>query len=161
MGFKCKIKFPTLICAIAILIASATAIFLILRNKNQINYSKVLVDKLSLQQQVSVKDIFAFNFSRAYVFKDSYISGEELAKAHKLNISINQVYNTHQEYIGRIVFVDESGNFVFEYQYNKNELVAIEEGMIIYPDTKIQKCEVDVNGVFSFNFVSSEYYGEG
>lgn len=92
------------------------------------------------------------------MFKDSYISGEGFTKAYNLDISINQIGNTDQENIGRVVFVDDAGNFVFEYQYFENELVVIKKGMVIYPETKIRECESLIEGVTCLEFMSSEYY---
>lgn len=145
-------------CVIVILIGSISVVFINRKTRNEINYSAVLIEKLNLQQQIVVKDIFDFEFDRAYVFKDCYLSGEGFSKAYNLNISINQVPAGSQEYIGRIVFVDDLGNFIFEYQYDKNELIAITEGVIIYPNTTIKKCDCAKNGAYAFDFISSDYY---
>lgn len=67
-------------------------------------------------------------------------------------------FDTTQEYIGRVVFVDKNGDFIFQYQYNKYEFCAIKEGMIIYPNTVIKKCEPDENGTFMVEFVGAERY---
>lgn len=83
-----------------------------------------------------VKDIFDFEFDRAYVIKDNYISGADFAEEYDLDISVDEVGKTSAEIQRRIVFVDAEGKYVFEYQYSAETLFAKEEGFVIYPDTK-------------------------
>jgi len=128
--------------------------------KRSAKYTKTLIEKLNTQQQVKTKDVFDFQFDCAYVFNDSYLSGEGFAKRYHLDISINQVESGVRENIRRIVFVDEWGNFVFNYQYDSNELNAKEEGMIIYPNTVIKKTDPVIAGAITIEFLSTEYYIE-
>lgn len=122
-------------------------------------YTKKIISKLKDNETFIVSEIFEFDFDRAYVISDNYIDGELIAQKHGLNISIEEVKETETENIRRIVFVDTEGEYVYEYQYSHSQLNAYEEGLIIYPYTKIEKSEMQwIDHAITFKFLSEEYY---
>lgn len=141
------------------MLISATLIITSLINSNaNIDYTDKMITMLNENSEIKVKDVFQFDFDRAYVFNDCYISGEGFSERYNLDISIDEVESGVQEYIRRIVFVDDNGDFVYEFQYDATQLNAYEEGMIIYPDTVIEKCNPSIDGAITFKLHSSEYY---
>ena len=108
--------------------------------------------------QVNIKNIFSFEFDRAYIFDDCYISGEGFAKRYHLDISIDQVKNGVSENVQRIVFVNQSGDFVYEFRCDIGEVILQEQGMIIYPDTKIEIKSNTKEKPVIICFQSLEYY---
>lgn len=125
MGFKRKlnigIAFVLLFSIVLVIIYSTTL-------KKEKNYSVKLISVLNEQQEAKVQDVFLFEFARAYVFDDPYISGEGFAKKYNLNISINKVQSGVSENIQRIVFVDELGDFVYEFKCNNSEIFFWKKG---------------------------------
>lgn len=107
--------------------------------KRSEHYTAKLITILNEQEDVTVHDIFSFKFEQAYVFNDCYISGEGFAKKYNLDISINEVKSGVSENIQRIVFVDESGNFVYEFKCDSSEVILSEKGIVIYPETTIER----------------------
>jgi len=105
--------------------------------------------------EVPMNQIFTFDFDRAYVFKDNYIDGERFTQIYNLNLSIDQIESVDAEFIRRIVFVDKNGNLVYEFRYDYSDLNPKEEGMIIYPNTKIKCCSSRsvVEGSMGFEFL--------
>jgi len=104
-------------------------------------YMNKMITLLNEKSKIKVSDVFEFEFDRAYVFDDCYVSGEGFAEHFDLDISIEEVESGAQEYNHRIVFVDEQGEFVYEFLYESYILNPYEEGMIIYPDTELELCE--------------------
>lgn len=119
------------------------------------NYSEKIISAFHKQETINVQDIFSFDFHHAYVLDDPYISGEGFAKRHNLDISIEQVESGVSENIGRIVFVDGEGHYVYEFKYDTNKLAVLDEGCIIYPETVIEK--VSSENLLTVNFHSSEF----
>ena len=78
------------------------------------DYTAKLISLLNAQEETTIQDVFSFEFDRAYIFHqaDCYVDGKTFAKTYNLDISIEQVHYGTADYLQRIVFVDESGNFV-------------------------------------------------
>lgn len=129
-------------------------------NKKEDQYTSKLISVLNKQRETSVQDIFAFKFDRAYVFNDCYISGEGLTERYHLDISITQVKTGTSENMQRIVFVDESGNFVYEYRCDSNEVLFQEKGIVVYPDTLIKRESFAKEKTMIISFKSLEHYDE-
>ncbi len=103
-------------------------------------YREKLEDMLISENQIKLKDVFDFEFEKAYVFKDSYIDGAMFAEKYNLELNINDVKETYHETIRRIIFTDKDNNLVFEFQYTwAVNLIPKEEGMIIFPDTIVHR----------------------
>lgn len=113
---------------------------------------------LNKQEVATVQDVFSFKFERAYVFNDCYISGEGFAKRYNLNISIEQVKSGTSENIQRIIFVDEFGAFVYEFKCDISEVILLEKGMVIYPETIIERKSSIQEKPLIISFQSSHYY---
>lgn len=105
------------------------------------DYTENLISILNRQENSKVKDIFSFDFDRAYVFnlEDSYLNGTGFAKNYNLDISISQVGAGESDCIQRIVFVDESGKFVYLFKCSTEEIYIESKGVVIYPDTIINQ----------------------
>lgn len=86
------------------------------------------------------------------------MSGESFARQYNLDISINQVEAVDTEILRRIVFVDENGDYIYEFRYNVEKLTLMEEGMIIYPETIIKKEGIEPNGRCIIELVGNYKY---
>ena len=129
-----------------------------IKQSRVVNYSAKFTTVLNEQENVTVQDVFSFEFERAYVFNDCYISGEGFAKRYNLDISINEVKSGASENIQRIVFVDELGNFVYELKCDNSEVILLEKGMVIYPETIIERKSSIQEKTLIINFQSLEHY---
>lgn len=126
--------------------------------RSRINYSDRLISALKGKEQIRVQDIFSFEFDRAYIFDDCYISGEGFAQRYDLDISIAQVKSGQSENIQRIVFVDKDGNFLYEFRCDSNKIVLLEKGLVIYPQTVIEKRTSSEKFPLTVYFKSSDHY---
>ena len=151
MGFKQKII------ASIVLIVLLIGAFLYALQPNE-DYSNKIMSILSKQEKTMVQDIFSFEFDRAYIFNDCYISGNGLNQRYDVGLSIAQVETGVSENIQRIVFVNESGSFVYEFQCDSNEILLLEKGIVIYPETVIERESLDSENPFILKFNSSERY---
>lgn len=122
------------------------------------SYVKKIKKLCDAQDEFLVGDVFQFEYDRAYVFKDNYMSGESFARQYNLDISINQVEAVDTEILRRIVFVDENGDYIYEFRYNVEKLTLMEEGMIIYPETIIKKEGIEPNGRCIIELVGNYKY---
>lgn len=122
------------------------------------NYAKELLLAFQRKETASVSEIFSFEFDRAYIFDDCYISGSGLADRYNLKISIQQVEPGVSESIQRIVFVDAQGNYLYLFQCDRNSLEIKENGVIIYPDTLIRKDASAQKEATVLLFESNEFY---
>ncbi len=122
------------------------------------DYTDKLTSSFTNTKEITVKNIFPFDFKCAYIFNDSYLSGEGFALRYNLDISIPQVNSGASENLQRIVFVDEQGSFVYEFKCDKTEICIIEEGIVIYPETIIEKQSFNDTKPLLLRFCSSEYY---
>ena len=130
-------------------------------NKRAEQYIEKMKTALEEKQEVEIREIFEFDFDRAYVFKDTYVDGKGFSSFYNLDISIDQVDKTYSEEVRRIVFVDEKGDFVYEFRYRMGKLYIKEEGMIIYPYTKFKKWESSIEGSQGIEFIDvkdEDYY---
>ena len=125
--------------------------------KKEDDYNTKLISVLKEQENVTVKDVFSFEFDRAYIFNDSYISGEGFAERYNLDISVSEVETGASEQFQRIVFVDECGDFVYEYKCNVSDVIILEKGIIIYPETTIERKSSGVEKL-AINFQSIDRY---
>lgn len=121
-------------------------------------YSAKLISVLNEQEETTVQDVFSFKFERAYIFNDCYISGEGLARKYNLDISISEVGAGVSENMQRIVFVDELGDFVYEFWCDSNEVFFLEKGIVIYPDTIIERVSSIQEDGLTISFQSLEHY---
>lgn len=155
MGPKCKL----IIGVILILVLVVSFVFVhIITTTNEENYCEKIVSLLKDKDTITVKEIFSFEFEKAYIFNDCYISGEGFAERYNLNVSIEQVESGVSENIQRIVFVDEDGSFVHEFKCDRSEIIVSEEGTVIFPDTIIKKESSDEETPLLLYFESMEYY---
>lgn len=122
------------------------------------DYGTILISVLNEQEKTMVQDVFSFEFERAYVFNDCYISGDGFSKRYNLDISINQVKSGVSENVQRIVFVDKSGSFVYEFKCDVSEVIIPEKGMVIYPETVIERESSVQKKPLTIRFQSLEYY---
>ena len=134
MGSKRKVIF----CIVLIVILVIISIIISATVCQHEDYNLKLISILNENETTTVQDIFSFEFDRAYVLPDCYLSGEGFAERYHLDISIEEVKSGVSENIQRIVFVDQFGDFVYEFQCKTEEMVFSDIGIIIYPDTKIE-----------------------
>lgn len=150
---KIKRLFTVILCGIILFSLAAC-------NQKNEDYKSKLISVINKQETATVQDIFSFEFDRAYVFNftDGYMDGEEFAKKYNLDISITQVEAGQADYIQRIVFVDKSGSFVYEFQSIMDDVSFIESGgVIIYPETIIERTAFEKEQL-TIRFESSERY---
>ena len=122
------------------------------------DYQAKLISALNKQEDITVQDVFSFKFDRAYIFNDCYLSGEGFAKKYNLDISISEVNSGTSENLQRVVFVDESGSFVYEFRCISSEILLLEKGIVIYPGTKIKQESLMQEKPLIISFESSEHY---
>ena len=123
------------------------------------NRTKDLQSVFEQQEEIKVEDVFLFKFEKAYVFNDCYISGVGFAERYKLDLSIEEVKPGASENIQRIIFVDEKGEFVFEYKCDMADVIIENPGVVLEKETVIQKIS-DGTHPLIIRFLSSEYYEE-
>ena len=122
------------------------------------DYTSKLISVMNEQEETTVKDIFSFEFDRAYIFHqaDCYFDGETFTKSYNLDISIEQVDEGIADYIQRIVFVDKEGKFVYLFECIIEDVFFAETGIVIYPETTIER--VSSQEVLTIHFDSLERY---
>lgn len=130
--------------------------------KTSAHYEGVLREELSARDETTVGEIFDFEFDRAYVFLPElcYASGAALCEEYGLDLSIDQVKNGRADSVGRIVFVNESGEYVYLFKYNQWSSLIVaqsEKGQIIYPETVIKIVSTERETLF-IDFLSDSYY---
>jgi len=125
-------------------------------------YKNNMIKALEKTGEIELGEIFTFDFDRAYVMSEPYFGGKSLSNAVGVNITDKQVRPGSDESRGRIVFVDEKGDLVYEFRYDNFKFGIKEKSLIIYPDTKIRACEVliGVITVQGIEFMGGER-GEG
>lgn len=155
MGSKCKM---IVVIVLMLLFSVGFVIIFGIKQSRGVNYSAKFITVLNEQDNVTVQDVFSFEFERAYVFNDCYISGEGFARRYNLDISINEVKSGASENIQRIVFVDELGNFVYEFNCDKSEVILLEKGIVIYPETIIERKTSIQEKPLTISFQSLERY---
>lgn len=115
------------------------------------------------QAQAQVRDVFSFEFDRAYIFDEYNMSGDELSQKYNLDINISQV-QAEDNKKQRIVFVDEHGDFVYLFSSTLSEMKIDEDGLVIYPDTVIERTDSNSNVLHPYpprlTFHSKIYYNE-
>ena len=153
MGFK-RVMIVLFVCIFA------GAIVSVLLGVNTTNYSKRLIDAFADDYEIQVSDVFRFDFDCAYVFNDCYISGDGFSTRYGLDLSISAVETGISENIHRIVFVDRDGKLVYEYQYDTNQINFNNEGVIIYPSTRLTKAPPLYPGTLTLHFESTDYYAQ-
>ena len=128
--------------------------------KNNEDYTAKLISVMNEQEEITVKDIFCFEFDRAYIFhsEDCYLDGKIFAKTYNLDISIEQVENGMADYRQRIVFVNKSGDFVYLFECNMDKVYIENKGVVIYPETIIKRNFSEAK-LLEIGFETSELYG--
>lgn len=124
------------------------------------DYTAKVVSFMNSKEETSVQDVFAFEFDRAYIFnfEDGYLDGDGFTQKYNLDISISQVEAGKTDYIQRIVFVDEAGNFVSLFQCAMDEIFIESKGVVIYPETVIKRSSSQEKPL-GITFESSDRYG--
>jgi len=124
------------------------------------DYTAKLISVMNEQEETTVKDIFSFEFDRAYIFHqaDCYFDGETFAKTYSLDISIDRVDEGLADYRQRIVFVNKSGDFVHLFECNMDEVYIKNKGVVIYPETVIKR-KSSQEKPLEITFETSEQYG--
>ena len=156
MGPKYKVIVTVVL--VVLLLSSLVLIHIVSQPKNA-DYCNKLISILHAQGKTTAQDVFSFEFERAFVFDDCYISGDGFAKRYNLDISIEPVESGVSENIQRIVFVNDEGSFVYEFKCDSNEMLVLEKGIIIYPETVIERVSPVQQEPLIIHFDSSEYYG--
>lgn len=154
MGIKYKLSLCILIGGVIVLILT-----LIIFPK-ETNYEDKLIAFFRRNDATTVGDIFTFDFSCAYVFDDCYISGAGLVERYDLDICIPQVKTGISENIQRIVFVDEHGLFLYEFRCDCRNIMITETGIVIYPETIIERVSHNQQGTIKLFFHSQEFYNQ-
>ena len=152
-----KIKGILIITALVLIVAFVIGL-IAFNVKRSRDYNFKLVSAMNDEEMVTLKNVFSFDFHKAYVIDDPYISGEDFAKQHGLNISISQVKAGTSEDIQRIVFVDSLGSFVYEFKCNKSEIIIAENGIVIYPETVVERLSKEGEKPLEITFKSMEKY---
>ena len=155
MGSKRKVI--VCVCTVLLLISAIVIIRCTILKENT-SYGDKLLLIMREQEESTVSDIFSFEFDKAYIFNDSYISGEGLAKRYNLNISIDEVKSGVSENIQRIVFVNKKGDFVYEFKCDTSEVILLEKGAVIYPNTVIKRKSTLQESILTISFQSVDYY---
>ena len=158
MGFKCRLIVSIALVFLLFVILGIIIYYITLQKEE--NYSDKLISVFSKQRETTVQDVFLFKFDRAYIFDDCYISGEGLAQKYNLDISINEVQSGVNEDVQRIVFVDELGDFIYEFKCDNSEVIILEEGIVIYPETVIERTSSTQEEILSISFRSIEHYDD-
>ncbi len=133
--------------------------FVACNQKNE-DYTSKLISVMTEKETATVQEIFSFEFDRAYIFRfdDGYTNGEGFAEKYNLDISIAQVEYGETDTVQRIVFVDKYGSFVYEFKCIIDEVVILEKGLVIYPDTIIERKSLPEEEPIKVSFTSSEKY---
>jgi len=135
-------------------------VFLVVREMITPHYMEKMIAELKANEKVRVGDIFDFDFNRAYIIHDCYNDGEVFAKRYDLDISIKEVKSARYEDQRRIVFVDNSGDFVYLFEFTTGELNVYDQTVVIYPDTIIEMSEPKVEGAVTIKFNSDIHFRE-
>ena len=93
----------------------------------------------SLNKPFLVSSVFDFEFDRAYLIKDAYLDGDGICQEYGLDLSISDVQSKEQEYIQRIIFVNEKGQLLYEFRYDVADMYIEQNNLIFYPDTKMER----------------------
>lgn len=119
----------------------------------------ILSENVPMNTNRTVQEVFSFDFDCVYVFylEDCYCSGEAFAQTYNLDITIPEVDPAASEQIQRIVFVDISGNFVYEFQCDIGDVVFETTGIVIYQETVIKRKSSAQEGTLTIDFQSSEF----
>lgn len=157
MGSMRKVIIGLLVLVFGVLlISSYISVYKLWEQKN---YCKKIISALDNAEIITVGDVFSFEFDRAYILNDAYMSGEAFENQYNLGLSIKEVKNGDTDWVQRIVFVDKDGFFVYEFQCHREVLRIYEQGMVIYPETLIKEYISDQEGAPAVFFDSSERYG--
>jgi len=170
MGSKHKFRltksalFRWTIALSALFVLVSCVAFLCFTPKTSTHYEEILREELSSGDEITVGEVFDFEFDRAYVFLPElcYASGAALCEEYGLDLSIDQVKNGHADSVGRIVFVNESGEYVYLFKYNQWSSLIVaqsEKGQIIYPETVIKLISTENETLF-IDFLSDSYYAK-
>lgn len=110
--------------------------------ENAKKYETRMVSLLEESEIITVDQVFDFAFSRAFVIEETYLGGDSFAEKYGLDISVEEMMENSIETSRRIVFVDDSGEFVYEFRFMFGEPLSTKiDGFIIYPDTKIKQVD--------------------
>lgn len=154
MDTKHKLKIAVIVIWLVFVIGM---IFFMLRREE--DYTEKIIESFERTDRIVAQDIFLFEFKCAYILDDCYISGEGFAKKYNLDILINQVEAGSSENIQRIVFVNENNEYVYQYKCDVNDLIIEQTGIIIYPDTIIEKhSNASDNDAITVEFLSDVCY---
>lgn len=119
-------------------------------------YEDKLISLLENNDSVKVKDVFDFEFERAFVIEETYLKGDAFAEEYNLEISVEEMLPNNYEDSRRIVFVDKNGEFVYEFRYWWGDRLCEDcKGKVIYPNTRIVASDLgaDIEGSVGIKFV--------
>jgi hypothetical protein len=120
-------------------------------NKNDA-YTQKIHQMLVNGESFLLRDIFEFEFDEAYVIPELYSTGESLLKKYNIlsKVEIEDIlYNETQ----RILFL-KNGYVIYDYCYSVlSGIFAIQNDLIIFPDTKIIPLSEDASNTVRFAFV--------
>ena len=124
-----------------------------------IEYERKLISTLQTQEFVEAKEIFDFEWDRAFAISENYIDGKGFTEKYNLDISIEAVPESSHDTLRRVVFVDSNGEFVFLFSFwDADELCLAEDGIVIYPETIIKKSDKRKSGFCVEFIVQQEDY---
>lgn len=91
----------------------------------------------------SLKDIFRFDFAKAYIISNYSLTGNEINEKYCLNIKNiklgTRLDAAKDKNLRRILFVDSDDNYIMDSSYDtSSEFVITEEEITVYPDTRIR-----------------------
>ena len=101
-------------------------------------YCQKLYNNLSKATEVTLGEVFDFPFDRVYFINENYMDGPMFSERYGLNLNIPQVEESSREDVRRAVFVNQDGDFVYEFDYEyADKLLPLREGIVAYPETKL------------------------
>ena len=132
MGFKFRLNIVLLL-AIALLLGGCKA-----KLPSSKDYCQKLYNSLTETAEITLGDVFDFAFDRVYFINENYMDGPMFSERYGLNLNIPQVEESSREDVRRAVFVNQDGDFVYEFDYEyADKLLPLREGIVAYPETKL------------------------
>ena len=150
-------KVKLLLVVVMVLLLSVSLITGCNRIPNNSHFRDKFVSVFNENEEATAKDIFSFEFDRAFVFKECYLSGEGLMVTYDLDSSIEEVKSGVTERLLRIIFVDKNGDLVYEFRYDIYEMCIEEMDIVIRPETKVYRVSAAGEEPLKIKFDSTEY----
>lgn len=123
------------------------------------DYCQKLYNSLTETAEITLGDVFGFAFDRVYFINENYMDGPMFSERYGLNLNIPQVEESSREDVRRAVFVDENGNFIYEFKCEySDKVLPYREGIVAYPETKLRLVELYDNKVKKFEAVNAQSF---